>query len=102
MTLVDVIKDSLSDSLAIIVAGGAAMLVAYHKLKTIISGERRMTDSNSASGDIIQLLRSEVARLGVQNAELAKLVDSLQLEVIALRGENREFKQIVEELRYGK
>ena len=85
-----------------IVAGGASLVAAVTLIRKMISGSNKDAATDSATTDVIELLRSEVQRLSEQNQRFSVLISNLQLEVIALRDENSRLLKTVTGDRNGK
>ena len=80
-------------TLAAGVLGG--LVLAYYRLKKIITSDQAAAQNDTAQINIVVLLREEINRLSEQNVKLARIVNTLQLEVITLRNENSELRSLV-------
>jgi FtsZ-binding cell division protein ZapB len=70
--------------------GGVGVSVLWMLFKKLVlrsAVDSTATTAADAKTDVISLLRSEIRRLGEQNAELAEKLNSMQMENIRLRGE---------------
>jgi FtsZ-binding cell division protein ZapB len=81
-----------------IAAGISSTILLYTKTRKVAAKDLKEGNAESATSDVIELLRAEVNRLAVQNAALAKIVGDLQLEVIAVREENGQLRAALQRL----
>lgn len=96
------IPDAFQDSIigaagGLAAAAGALALVAKRALKAF--GEARTEHSaDGARTELLDALRTELARMGEQNGRLADSLNRLQIEVISLRSENADLHATVRSL----
>lgn len=100
---IDMADPGAPTSLAEIIAGAgavaAALVVGLNKAVAILGKTRIDTAHSSAQAEVVNGLREELARMRMQNAELAETLNDLQKEVIYLRSENAELQETIQSLR---
>jgi FtsZ-binding cell division protein ZapB len=83
----EIMKDLSGEAVAGSVVGLPFMVLLLRKLLTLFRREGVEANAVGAQGDIIDLLRAEVKRLGEINNDLAGMVNELQRENLGLKRE---------------
>jgi FtsZ-binding cell division protein ZapB len=83
----EIMKDLSGEAVAGGVVGLPFMVLLLRKLLTLFRREGVEANAVGAQGDIIDLLRAEVKRLGEINNDLAGMVNELQRENLGLKRE---------------
>jgi hypothetical protein len=82
---------------AIVLALGS-LAVGVRKLLRMSAADKAATARSDGETDVVELLRSEVERLGKQNAALAEFANRLQLELLQLQQTNGRMQRQIDEL----
>lgn len=91
MSILDSIGNGIVEIGAAVAAGLTTVAVGWQKI-------RKTINADGAENRIIELLRSEVNRLGEQNTKLAISLNEMQATVLQLQAEKRELSHQVENL----
>lgn len=88
----------VNTSTAVLMGALGAAVLGLRRILTGWATGKSEASKAMAEVDIVEQLRSEVARLADQNDKLAKTVNELQLQLIEVRRENADLKALIDRL----